>query len=246
MTPMKRKDLIPFLKSTDFIKDIRQYISAVGTMIGENVSLNISKGLSGSNITVTFRAIEPDYWSPFVLTVEFKDEGGFEYAFCNNRYQVFTRLLENKADPSMDLIWLSIKTHGKDPDPPWRDLQRIKNDLCGTASTGMEIYPSSDRLVDTSNQYHLWVMRPGQQLPFGYTDRDVVGNQAELDHQMEENCAGVKMLLKQGLRKGNARQEAFKDYHKDDDLPQVGLAWLKYQKAHPDRWTGDTEENEEK
>jgi len=40
-----------------------------------------------------------------------------------------------------EVVWLSIKRKDKEPIHDWRDLQRIKNDICGPESEAMEIYP---------------------------------------------------------------------------------------------------------
>jgi hypothetical protein len=39
----------------------------------------------------------------------------------------------------------------------WRDLQRIKNELIGPECEGFELYPAESRLVDTANQYWIWI-----------------------------------------------------------------------------------------
>ena len=69
--------------------------------------------------------------------------------------------------------YLSIKTLEKEPIHDWRDLQQIKNELCGENREALEIYPSEHRLVDTANQYHLWVIPKDAQIPFGFTHREV-------------------------------------------------------------------------
>ena len=69
--------------------------------------------------------------------------------------------------------YLSIKTLEKEPIHDWRDLQQIKNELCGEDREALEIYPSEHRLVDTANQYHLWVIPKDAQIPFGFTHREV-------------------------------------------------------------------------
>jgi hypothetical protein len=53
----------------------------------------------------------------------------------------------------------------------WRDMQRIKNDLCGEQFDAVELYPAEDRLVDTSNTFHLWIFF--DRLPFGFVNRAV-------------------------------------------------------------------------
>ena len=65
-----------------------------------------------------------------------------------------------KGKCSSGVMHLSFKTHGREPRHDWREMQRIKNELCGTACEAIEIYPSKDRTVDTCNQYHLWVFPP--------------------------------------------------------------------------------------
>lgn len=43
-----------------------------------------------------------------------------------------------------------------EPRHDWRDMQRIKNDVCGDTWEAIELYPSEDRLLDPSNYYILW------------------------------------------------------------------------------------------
>ena len=40
----------------------------------------------------------------------------------------------------------------------------------------IEIYPAESRLVDTSNQYWLWCLPPGEHVPVGFFDGRVVSN----------------------------------------------------------------------
>jgi hypothetical protein len=56
-----------------------------------------------------------------------------------------------------DLIHLSIKFIDKAPVHDWRHLQEIKSRIVGPQFEGIELYPAEDRVVDTANQYHLWV-----------------------------------------------------------------------------------------
>jgi hypothetical protein len=95
--------------------------------------------------------------------------------FKNDLYQVILR--EYVYDPSLDdkamVSWLIIRRLDSEPIRDWRHMQRIKNDICGPEREGVEIYPAESRLVDTSNQYHLFVLPLGIQLPFGYRGRDV-------------------------------------------------------------------------
>lgn len=71
-------------------------------------------------------------------------------------------------------VWLSIKRTNKEAIHDWRELQKIKNEICGEDREGVELYPSEKRLVDTSNQFHIFVMPKGVVFPFGYGGRMVV------------------------------------------------------------------------
>lgn len=69
---------------------------------------------------------------------------------------------------------LSIKRRDKHHIHNWRELQAIKNDLVGRENEGFELYPAESRLVDTANQYHIWVFcDPRQRVQTGFTERKV-------------------------------------------------------------------------
>jgi len=57
----------------------------------------------------------------------------------------------------------------------WRELQQIKNELVGPEHEAVELFPAESRLVDTANQYHLWVHVSSQfRFPFGFAKRLVL------------------------------------------------------------------------
>ncbi len=83
--------------------------------------------------------------------------------FVNSRYQVLVRDLDEA------MVYLSIKRIDQLPIHDWRDLQRCKDELVGPECEGVELYPATSRVLDSSNQYHLWVMRdPTVRLPLGF------------------------------------------------------------------------------
>lgn len=96
-----------------------------------------------------------------------------DVCFINDKYQVNVKF-DDETNQWQGLVWLSIKRHDKEAIHDWRDLQIIKNKLCGDEREAVEIYPAESRLVDSSNQYHLWVLPEGEKIPFGYGDRLVV------------------------------------------------------------------------
>jgi hypothetical protein len=96
--------------------------------------------------------------------------------WINNRYQVHKRVYEYE-DGRPSVIWLSIKRRDRQPIHDWRALQRIKNELVGPECEAIELYPAESRLVDTSSQYHLFVVAdPTFRFPFGFHERLVVAN----------------------------------------------------------------------
>lgn len=105
----------------------------------------------------------------------------------NNRYQVHEHTPEMVRLAGMggvegwpDLIWLSLRRRDRSIVKDWRDLQRIKDEIVGPHHEALELYPSRKRIVDSSNQYHLWVLaEPNIVFPFGYRTRDVLTDPAE-------------------------------------------------------------------
>lgn len=72
------------------------------------------------------------------------------------------------------MTWLSIRHVNRARILTWREMQCIKNAICGPEREGFEIYPSESRLVDTCNQYHLWVLPEGLNIPVGFREREVM------------------------------------------------------------------------
>jgi hypothetical protein len=86
------------------------------------------------------------------------------------------------------VMWhLSIKRLDKEPIMDWRDLQAIKSQLCGAEAEAIQLFPAESRVVDTSNQYHLWVFMKGRgerlpKVPVGW----------ETSMVLDESKAGAK------------------------------------------------------
>jgi hypothetical protein len=91
-------------------------------------------------------------------------------------YQVaIDKTPDHNFGPEIELWHLSFKRNDREAFHDWRVAQGIKNQLCGPETEGMEIYPAESRLVDTSNQYHMWVfVTPGFTIPCGFSDRVVI------------------------------------------------------------------------
>jgi hypothetical protein len=88
--------------------------------------------------------------------------------FINDVYNVRIR----NVSP---FVQLDIARLDGQPCKSWHEFQRIKNELVGPECEGVELFPAESRLVDTANQYHLWVNPDPQfRFPFGYQRRVVM------------------------------------------------------------------------
>ena len=154
-------------------------------------------------------------WTPFELSHLADDPEHVRLCgtpHTNSRWQVWIR--ENVPtgfphpedhDEPLCVTHLSIKRHdrgvllGKD----WRDFQRIKNELCGEDCEALEIYPAEKRLVDTANQYHLWVLPAGMLWPIGYDERLVAeeGRGASKQRPFEDDAKPDDLKTKEELAK---------------------------------------------
>ena len=125
-------------------------------------------------------------WTPFVEMNALVQNGAVmpvpegHMVLLNSRYQVLMRQVPD-AEPFGRIMWLSIKRLDKQPIRDWRDLQRIKNEIVSPDAEAVEIFPAERRLVDTSNQFHLWCFLD-YYLPFGFAERMLVEH-PELDQR---------------------------------------------------------------
>lgn len=79
-------------------------------------------------------------------------------------------------------VHLDISRKDEQPCKNWRDFQQIKNEIVGPNHEAVELFPSEQRLVDTANQYHLWVhTEPGYRFPFGFPQRCVLREPIRLE-----------------------------------------------------------------
>jgi len=95
------------------------------------------------------------------------DVTGQAILYLNDKYQVIKR--QHTARDGQEFVHLSIKRIDREPIHDWRDLQSIKNQIVGKENEAVEIYPAESRLVDTANQYHLWVDNDSKyRFPMGF------------------------------------------------------------------------------
>lgn len=100
--------------------------------------------------------------------------------WMNDTYHVsIDKEHEHGLGPDSEVWHLSFKRHDREPMNDWREMQEIKNLLCGRETEAVQVYPKESRLMDTSNQYHLFAFLKvdGQHfptLPWGFHSGRVV------------------------------------------------------------------------
>ena len=142
-------------------------------------------------------------WTPLVKLEITKenfpntDISNLEYDefWSNDEYVVKVYYPNNPTHqfPNNKFTWLSIRNaknthHAHD----WRDMQMIKNEICGEERTAVEIYPPMSKLVDTCNQFHLWVYPEDYKLDFGYNYQEIYPN-AEISKEATAHYLAKKL-----------------------------------------------------
>ncbi len=89
--------------------------------------------------------------------------------YRNNLYLVVIEM-------TAPLIHVCIRRHDGKPCANWNHLQQIKSELIGPEHEAVQLFPAESRLINTTNEYHLWVHpTPGYRFPFGFSwDRFVM------------------------------------------------------------------------
>jgi len=127
--------------------------------------------------------------APDEFITEMMDATRSQTVWKNDVYTVFIEDAEKaelKAPGFPDMFWVSIKRNDRQPIHDWRDLMEIKNVLIGEENEACELYPAKSRMVDTANQYHLWVFKDkNMKFPFGFRGGVV-------DYDLAEQVGGVQ------------------------------------------------------
>ena len=59
-------------------------------------------------------------------------------------------------------VELAIHNHNRTTHVPWRHMQQIKNEILGEEREGVQIFPAESRLIDTANEYWIYVYPTGK------------------------------------------------------------------------------------
>jgi len=75
---------------------------------------------------------------------------------------------------------LAIRRHDGQPCKEWLHFQQIKNEIIGPENEAMELFPAESRLVDSADEYHLWVHTdPTFRFPIGFGSRFILTESKE-------------------------------------------------------------------
>lgn len=117
-------------------------------------------------------------------------------AYWNGLYDCFV------YEHASGITHLSIKRLDRAPIRNWRHFQQIKNEICGPEREALEIYPRESRLTDSANQYHLFVMPEGMDIPFGYPEGMVLMDDADVEAFNRNRTRARQEPLQEGLTVG--------------------------------------------
>jgi hypothetical protein len=132
-----------------------------------------------------------------------------DWLWGNGWWTVHVKYLEEDAGMAGPL-WLSIHDRPRSTRHDWREFQRIKNEVCGEEREAVELYPAESRLVDTANEFHLFVLPEGEQAGFGWSNRMVHDGLSALDPEVVAAAAADEGITNPAqLRK--ARQRAIRE-----------------------------------
>jgi len=142
-------------------------------------------------------------WNPALPVDARADE-----VWHNGRYQCLVKYVKSKQCPEgsrKDLLHLSIHAQDRGPMRNWRHLQQIKNEVAGELRTAVEIFPPEDKLTDTANEFHLWVLPEDVDLGFGLGDDPLVSTDAMVEQFNDEGHQGKQEPWEEGLTTGRTK-----------------------------------------
>jgi hypothetical protein len=91
--------------------------------------------------------------------------GELDKVYCDVNRQYVIMIREVKTE--WGTIQHACLRNAESTDIPWREKQRIKNEIFGKERVAIEVFPKESELVDAANMYHFWVLPVEMNLPFG-------------------------------------------------------------------------------
>ena len=132
-----------------------------------------------------------------------------EEVWANDKYVVHVR--KDIEAMGQLMTHLSIRNADNTAIRDWRDMQYIKNELVGEENEGFELFPKESRLVDTANQFHIWVFQSTEGgVPIGWSERVVTDLCEHPQHKHKLLTKGAKQRLFDADRKPHDNYANFK------------------------------------
>jgi hypothetical protein len=132
---------------------------------------------------LTRRALDTDAWLAIAAIAPLVDGAAPDEVWASGLYTCLVRYARTGEEVKGrdELLWLSIHRNDRKAVRDWRHFQAIKNDVAGPERTAIEMYPPESDVVDTSNEYHLFVLPAGVELPFGFVKGGLLMTPEEVD-----------------------------------------------------------------
>lgn len=155
------------------------------------------RGMSGNPARRAWEPMTKGALNPLVAQMPFAQREGIVSieAWGNRLYQATAFTFES------GWTHVSFKRQDRAAVRDWRHMQTIKNEVCGPDREAVELFPAESRLLDSANEFHLWVAPAGVQFPFGFQERSVIDD--------AEGQALGRMLSEGMGMPDKARQRAF-------------------------------------
>jgi len=101
-------------------------------------------------------------WDEIDISEDHPDKlEGVQRAWSNDRYAV-QYLKRNGFEVLM------VRRHDGGSDYPWRDLQRIKDEVMGPDREAVQVFPKKSEIVDSANMAHIWLIHEDSRLPYTF------------------------------------------------------------------------------
>lgn len=131
----------------------------------------------------------------------------------NDLYEVIVRRMENAQQDGVEIVppggvHMSIKRYDRAPLRNWRHMQQMKNEIAGPEREALELFPRESRMVDNANQFHLWVLPEGMDVPVGFEAGMVVIDPEEVAEYNAMTPSGRQEPMQPGVTTGTTVNDA--------------------------------------
>lgn len=123
--------------------------------------------------------------------------------WMNDIYEVFVNSVSAEGG-----MHLSIKRYDRAAIRNWRHFQQIKNEIAGEEIEALELFPRESRIADNANQYHLFCLPEGLDIPLGFDGGFVTIKDEDVEAYNTGGGRGRQEPMQEGLTVGAGMQAA--------------------------------------